>query len=196
MTRAFSPRAKGLWKQTKNHPHNLRCAGGELKSRRWPEDLFYGQRNVDLFDGGVHVFQRLFRKSTGGLLEQALGGAQLGVGGALRFVAPAFAADLAAEFPNSQFDLFHGFDAMSLVVVVGLGECRIGVIQQGEGSAGLSVAAGHKAKNQHQRGQQHCITWEKVGIHACKCDIAADVVKCMPASFADVIKLSEKPIKA
>lgn len=133
-------------------PHAVRVM--DLKFSQWPGwILFDGQRGVNLDDGGVHVFEGFAGKSAAGLLEQDLGGAQLGIGSGLGFTPPPLAADFAAEFLDGQFDLLHGPDAMPLVVVVGLGEGCVGVIQHGD-AAGLGLHAGHEAKSQENGGEK------------------------------------------
>jgi len=53
------------------------------------------QRRVDFADGCIYMLQHRTRHFTAGLLEEALGVAELGIGGGLRFIT------LAAVFSSS-----------------------------------------------------------------------------------------------
>ena len=99
------------------------------------------------------MFEGLAGQSGAGLLQQSLCGPKLGVGSSLGFMVPARAADFSAEFTESGFDLFHCPDPMSLVIVLGLSERRVSIVQQGRG-VDLGLDMGNQAKNQQEDGEQ------------------------------------------
>src|SRR5579871_70613 len=90
--------------------------------------LFYAQRSIDLSDGVVHVFERFLRKAGAGFAKQTLSGPELGVGGSLRFVDLAVAANFSARFAQGEFDLFHRANTMAFVIMFSLRKCRVRVV--------------------------------------------------------------------
>ena len=93
------------------------------------------QRDVKLFDGAVDVAETFFGDAAFGVVEQAFGGAHLGVGLALGFAGVAVAAHSPALDTERLFDLFHRADAVAIVIVLALSERGVGIIQQDGGVA-------------------------------------------------------------
>jgi len=148
-----------------------------LKFSRGPGDLADAQRVVYLSDGIVHMLEGLAGKSGAGLLEQTLGGAQLGVGSALGFMVSSITADFSAHFTESGFDLLHRPDAMTFVIVFGLGKRCVGVVQQGCGVAGLGLGVVDKTKGQKDGCEHGQAAEKKIVCHGFKLVIRTKVVK-------------------
>jgi hypothetical protein len=150
-----------------NHPHNFCRADGGFEVQL-VVDLTDGQPLADLGDGFVHMLESLGGKSGAGLLEQALGGSHLGVGRTLWFMVLSLAADFSAHFTESGFNLFHRPDAMTFVIVLGLGKRRVGVVQQSYGGGGLGLNMGDKTKGQKNGCEHGRATEEKIVFHGFK----------------------------
>ena len=148
-----------------------------LENQFLPDYLLDGQGSVDLGNGLVHMLERFPGESGADLLENSLGRFQLGVGSGLRLVSPTVAADVAAKFFDRPLDLRHRFGAMPFVVVVGLGEGRVSLIQHGDVAVGLSLSARHETKSQKQGGEQGGIAEIELVCHGGKLAIKLVFVK-------------------
>jgi hypothetical protein len=129
----------------------------------------------NLTGGFVHVFERLARESGARLLEERLRRTKLGVGSALRFMPPALAADFLAEHIERRFNLFHRPNAVTLVVVIGLREGRVSVVEQGDGTGGVGVYLGHESKSQKERGQSNPAAEKRICNHDYKITTGLDL---------------------